>query len=94
MNVGDSASSGPHGGPTFAHHLESPPQRRDRYVRYDHYGRYIGGGWGGIGLAGLAGQAGGWGGIGPPPTRRPHHTRDFVTIPYPPLSQILPAYCI
>ena len=48
-----------------AHHLESPPQRRDRYVRYVRYDRYIGGGWGGIGLAGLAGQAGGWGGIGP-----------------------------
>ena len=52
-----------------AHHLESPPQRRDRYVRYVRYNRYIGGGWGGIGLAGLAGQAGGWGGIGPPTTR-------------------------
>ena len=58
-----------------AHHLESPPQRRGRYVRYVRYDRYIGGGWGGIGLAGLAGQAGGWGGYRPTP--------DAVTPPYP-----------
>ena len=67
MNVGDSASSGPHGGPTFAHRTSlgvSATETGDRYVRYVRYDRYIGGGWGGIGLAGLAGQAGGWGGIG------------------------------